>query len=69
LLIHCWWFSPDTPASSTTKTGRHDIADILLKMALKKQKQINPMTFVCHIERQEIIRSNGNTSTTMYSSI
>jgi hypothetical protein len=23
------WFSPCTPASSTTKTGRHDIADIL----------------------------------------
>jgi hypothetical protein len=29
------WFSPDTPASSTTKTGRHDIAEILLKVALK----------------------------------
>jgi hypothetical protein len=25
-----------TPASSTTKTGRHDIADILLKVALNK---------------------------------
>jgi hypothetical protein len=24
-----------TPASSTTKTGRHDIAEILLKVALK----------------------------------
>jgi hypothetical protein len=37
LLAHgsCgWWFSPDTPASSTTKTGRHDIAEILLKVAL-----------------------------------
>jgi hypothetical protein len=31
--------SPDTPASSTTKTGRHDIAEILLKVALKHQKQ------------------------------
>jgi hypothetical protein len=32
-----------TPASSTTKTGRHDIAEILLKMALntKKSNQIN----------------------------
>jgi len=28
------WFSPGTPASSTTKTGRHDIAEILLKVAL-----------------------------------
>ena len=27
-------FSPGTPASSTTKTGRHDIAEILLKVAL-----------------------------------
>jgi hypothetical protein len=34
LLAHGWWFSPDTPASSTTKTGRHDVAEILLKVAL-----------------------------------
>jgi hypothetical protein len=34
LLAHGRWFSPDTPASSTTKTGRHDIAEILLKVAL-----------------------------------
>ena len=31
LLAHGRWFSP---ASSTTKTGRHDIAEILLKVAL-----------------------------------
>jgi len=31
------WFSPGTPASSTTETGRHDIAEILLKVALKHQ--------------------------------
>ena len=37
LLAHGRWFSPDTPASSTTKTGRHDIVDILLKVALKHQ--------------------------------
>jgi hypothetical protein len=35
LLAHGRWFSPDTPASSITKTGRHDIAEILLKVALK----------------------------------
>jgi hypothetical protein len=29
-----------TPASSTTKTGRHDIAEILLKVALNTQKKI-----------------------------
>jgi hypothetical protein len=27
LLAHGQWFSPDTPASSTNKTGRHDIAE------------------------------------------
>jgi hypothetical protein len=34
-------FSPGTPASSTTKTGCHDIAEILLKVALKHQKTTN----------------------------
>jgi hypothetical protein len=34
LLAHGRWFSPGTPASPTTKTGRHDIAEILLKVAL-----------------------------------
>jgi hypothetical protein len=41
LLGHGRWFSPGTPASSTTKTGRHDIAEILLKVALKHKKAIN----------------------------
>jgi len=34
LLAHGRWFSPCTPASSTIKTGRHDITEILLKVAL-----------------------------------
>jgi hypothetical protein len=34
LIAHGLWFSPGTQASSTTKTGRHDIAEILLKVAL-----------------------------------
>jgi hypothetical protein len=34
LLAQGRWFSPGTPGSSTTKTGRHDIAEILLKVAL-----------------------------------
>jgi len=38
LLAHGRWFSPGTTASSTTKTGRHDIAEILLKVALRHQK-------------------------------
>ena len=38
LLAHGQWFSPGTPASSTTKTGRHDNAEMLMKVALKHQK-------------------------------
>jgi hypothetical protein len=38
LLARGRWFSPSTPASSTSNTGRHDIAEILLKAALKHQK-------------------------------
>jgi hypothetical protein len=40
LLAQGWWFSPGTPASSTTKTGRHDIAEILLKAELNTKIQI-----------------------------
>jgi hypothetical protein len=40
LLALGQWFSPGTPASSTTKTDHHDIAEILLKVALKHPKQI-----------------------------
>jgi hypothetical protein len=42
LLAHGRWFSPGTPASSTIKTGHHDIAEILLKVVLntKYQNQI-----------------------------
>jgi hypothetical protein len=41
-------------ASSTTKTGHHDIAEILLKMALNIKNQIN------HCRRDDLIR--GRTS-------
>jgi hypothetical protein len=45
LPAHGQWFSPGTPASSTIKTGHHDIAEILLKVALntKNQNQSNPL--------------------------
>jgi hypothetical protein len=33
LLVHGRWFSPSTSAFFITKTGRHDIAEILLKRA------------------------------------
>jgi hypothetical protein len=38
LLSHGRCFFPGTPAYSTTKTDCHDIAEILLKVALKHQK-------------------------------
>ena len=41
LLAHGRLFSPDTPTSSTTKTGRHDKAEILLKVALNTINQSN----------------------------
>jgi hypothetical protein len=46
LLAHGQWFSP---ASSTTKSGRHDIAEILLKVALNTKNQIksNQIFQVC----------------------
>jgi hypothetical protein len=44
LLAHGRWFSP---ASSTTKTGGHDIAEILLKVALKHHIK-NQKSFIYH---------------------
>ena len=39
LLVRGRWFSTGNPASSTTKTG-HDIAELLLKVALNTNNQI-----------------------------
>jgi hypothetical protein len=39
LHAHGRWFSPGTPASSTTETGRHDIVEILLKVTLNTKNQ------------------------------
>ena len=47
LLAQGRWFTPGTPASSTTKAGRHDIAEILLKVALNT---INPNKKICTLE-------------------
>jgi hypothetical protein len=35
------WFSPGPPVSSTNKSDRHDIAEILIKVALNTTKQTN----------------------------
>ena len=41
LLAQGRWFSPGIPASSTTKTGRHDIAEILLNVAFSTTFKFN----------------------------
>jgi hypothetical protein len=46
LLAHGRWFSLGTPASPTTKTGRHYIAVILLKVALSTINQINQVKII-----------------------
>ena len=40
LLAHGRWFSQGTPASYTSNTGCHDLAEILLKNGVKQQKQL-----------------------------
>jgi hypothetical protein len=42
LLVHGRWLSP---ASSTTKCGRHDIAEILPKVALRHHQSIKSKIF------------------------
>jgi hypothetical protein len=66
LLAHGRWFSPGTPASSTTKTGRHDIAEIFLKVALNTINQssiiilLNVHREVCRITRKKTHLSTIN---------
>jgi hypothetical protein len=51
LLAHGRWFSLGTPASSIAKTGRHDIAEILLKVALNiiNQSIFNQKSFKIYL--------------------
>ena len=58
LLAHGRWFSLGTPSSSTTKTGCHDIAEILLKMALNTKNQIKSINQVSGISA--IFRTRTN---------
>jgi hypothetical protein len=44
LLLTSWWFSPGPLVSSTNKTDRHNITEILLKVALNTIKQANKQT-------------------------
>ena len=49
LFAHGRWFSPGTPVSFTTKTGRHGIAEILLKVALNTKKIKIKSIYFCNI--------------------
>jgi len=55
LLANGRWFSP---ASSTTKTGRHDIAEILLKVALKHQKKKINYWYIEYLQNVEFMETN-----------
>jgi hypothetical protein len=54
LLAQGRWFSPGTPTSSTTKTGRHDIAEILLKVALNTKKKRDMLLGLLHNNLEHI---------------
>jgi hypothetical protein len=55
LLAHGRWFFPGTQTSSTTKTGRHDIAEILLKVTLNTINQIKSNQIVVYLKKVNIL--------------
>ena len=56
LLAHGRWLSPGTPASSSTKTGRHAIAEIMLKVALNTiNHQVNQFSLPTKIMTKDEI--------------
>ena len=74
LLAHGRWFSLGNPASSTIKTGRHDIAEILLKVVLSTQKKSKNQcvdmymdsSIVIYGKSKEFQRSLGTRGKTIY---
>jgi hypothetical protein len=52
------WFSPDTPVSFTNKTDHHDIAVILLKVALNTVTITLTLMKVFHVLLKEILLSD-----------
>ena len=54
VLAHGRLFSLGTPTSSTTKTGRHDKAEILLKVSLSTINQISNTKGSCHVHGQMV---------------
>jgi hypothetical protein len=56
-------FSPDPPVSSTNKSDRHDITEILLKMTLNTIKQTNKQTSKNTTSRREEWGTNRKSAT------
>ena len=56
----CQWFSPSPPISPTNKTDRHDITEILLKVALNTIKPNQLFFFVQNMEFYLLIPENCN---------
>jgi hypothetical protein len=54
------WFSQGTPVSSTNKTDRNDITEILLKVELNTIDQTKPLMFYYH---GDVIIINGTQKT------
>ena len=66
---HGRWFSPGTPASSTTKTGRHDITAILLKVKHKKSNLNHIIMYDSNSVIQIMAYRNSVISTMTYGDI
>ena len=80
LLVHGQWFFPGTPASSTTKTGHHRIAEILLKIALNAKNHIKIivlditdffflLSFRCTQVKEVLVLSSLGCSSTYYNTL
>ena len=68
----CQWFSPITLVSSTNKTDRHDISEILLKVGLNTINQTKPECHEYKIQRKGTIliasHCSGSDSRNVWSS-
>ena len=58
----CQWLSPGTPVSSTNETDHHNIADILLKVALTAITQ--PIMWYYQYRRTEVCGNSADQDTT-----
>jgi hypothetical protein len=52
-LVAGRWISPSTPVSSTNKTDRHDIAEIIIESGVKYHKP-NQTIFLIHLHSENI---------------